>query len=414
MDLMPEGEEQVWLVRALKDLVDQRGWRPFVLGPILEPNQSYFPESPEDSEALLDRTARRLLHYADLGNVDVELEIIHPDHPAADPASVGESPVWIVSFDDPLLVLGVRADFSPDAEDLAGVLSHVVAQAFRRRHGLEAGDDQDEPLHTEVTSVFLGFGILAANSALRYRSGADLTAGWAVTSWEITSFGVLTPQALTYLLALQCYVRQLDKRQLAEVRGYLEANQAAFFSSAIELFAGKAELLQQSLGIPRHETWPVMRRIEELPELPAYDPSKTRLVGLGAGPGGEQQEPQQEAVVTQSRYPTFRVRQLRPFALWGAILAGLLVGGARSLFDMASAIELLLAAMAFGGIIGFFYAKAHPYDMCSDPECETVMPDGADACPGCGRAIKGRIRSPSLRLHAEERILEEGEDWVEM
>ncbi|MEM1178352.1 MAG: hypothetical protein AAGM22_08415 [Acidobacteriota bacterium] len=424
MELTPQGEEQVWLVRTLGALIGACGWRRFVRAPILAPTAEFFPDASGGSEVITDRAARRLLHYADLGDVEVELEVTHPDSAVED----GNSPMWLVRYDDRRAVIGARADFAPDAEDIAGALSHVVADVFRRRHGLAAADPSDEGLEIEVTSVYLGFGILAANSGLRYQSGHDVTAGWAATTWQITSFGVLTPQALTYLLAVQCSARRLDKRGLREIRRFLEPNQATFFDSAVSLYAGKEELLLQSLEIPPIESWPVRQPVLTVKELPPYNPSTTRLVGFqrpepagarvpaepvgrsgshGAGQAAGQ-------AVPLGRYPIFRVRRLKPYAAWGAIAAAVLAASSNALLDVAVPIEAVLGLALAGAVYGFFHAKANPYDVCSDPECESVLPGEANACPGCDRPIKGRIRRPGLRLDAEEKVLEEGQDWVEM
>lgn len=396
MELTPEGQEQEWLIQSMVEFVAAHGWEEFLFNPILEATPEYFPESSGSTPFLIDRTARRLLHYAGLGEIDVVLAPLDFD----DEHQRDASPIMLLGLDDGAMILGVQVDFTPDAEDIAGTLSHVVAQAFRHHHGLVHEDAQEEALLAEATTVFLGFGILTANSALRYRSGGDFQGNWVVSAWETTRFGSLTPQALTYSLALQAQIRDLDKSAIGAIQGSLETNQAAFFASAIKLFKGKAPGLRATLGLPEPAEWPEPRSFFPLPELPDY--------AAGALEAVEVVDQVREANIGR---PTFRVRQLRPYPVLGVVLGGIFGAMVRAAFSLEPSVILLLGIL--GGLAGLYYAFENPYDVCSDPDCNRVMPPLVDDCPGCGRPIRGRIRHQDDRLEAEERIVEDGETWID-
>lgn len=398
MEFVPESQEQEWLIRSMGDLISERGWQQFLFQPILEPTQEYFPEASGTTFFLFDRTARRLMYYAGLDEVEVSIE----------PFIAGESqepvsPVSLLGFNGRQLTVGVQTDFAPDAEDIAGTLSHVVARVFRLHHGLTHADDQEESLLVDVTTVFLGFGILSCNSSLRYRTGGEMHADWAVSAWETTQFGTLTPQAFTYLLALQARARNLDKSQLNRIRKSLETNQATFFERALALFKGKVPAIRAGLGVPEPEAWPTRRpSLFPLPELPEFSEVPVEEV--------EAADPVREANIKR---PTFRVRQYRPWALVGGMLGALFGLASSTAFpDSLEPSIVLFSGLAFA-LAGALYARQTSFDVCSDPDCNCVMPAEVDDCPECGRPIKGRIRSRDHRLEAEERILEDGEIWID-
>ena len=56
-------------------------------------------------------------------------------------------------------------------------------------------------------------------------------------------------------------------------------------------------------------------------------------------------------------------------------------------------------------VLAFFAGLTQRRDLCSDPECETVLPEGVDRCPRCLGNIVGEIKNPKERLAAEERFV---------
>src|SRR5262245_18505503 len=173
LQYLPAAEEQAWLFRAVVDLIAKRGHDQFVSMPIVEPTPKFFPDKWNYTPRGLDREIRRLMQYARLEDLDLEL------------ATFTQSPVSRVGDNDKRFCNWVAGAFlgigggkcrlafnenaPADAEYMAGVMSHEVTHAYRAHHGL-AGASSEEELLTDVTAVFLGFGILVANIKFRVRS----------------------------------------------------------------------------------------------------------------------------------------------------------------------------------------------------------------------------------------------------
>ena len=75
MDLLPTNDEQRFLIHGLYDLVEQRGPQTFVAAPILEPTSRFFPDHWEPSAEGVHTLLLRLLAYAGLGDLDVEVHL---------------------------------------------------------------------------------------------------------------------------------------------------------------------------------------------------------------------------------------------------------------------------------------------------------------------------------------------------
>src|SRR5215831_21207691 len=70
---LPTTEEQAWLIRAVAELVRKCGHDQFVSMPIVEPTRHFFPDRWTFSPRGLDRVVRRLMQYAQLSDLDLQL-----------------------------------------------------------------------------------------------------------------------------------------------------------------------------------------------------------------------------------------------------------------------------------------------------------------------------------------------------
>ena len=105
--------------------------------------------------------------------------------------------------------------------------------------------------------------------------------------------------------------------------------------------------------------------------------------------------------------PVFRVHRTRAVLLGivGLVIFGgfgiwMAIAFARPLFAPFSAILGLCVGLAFGLTLS--------HDICSDPECNAILPSDSLTCPDCGGNICGRIRTQDDRLEAEERLESKG------
>ncbi len=122
-----------------------------------------------------------------------------------------------LTLDDGICRFGVMTDRIADPRSLAAILCHEVAHAYRERHGLQYETHEEEESLTDLTTVYLGFGILSANLA----------------NWR-TSKGhpeYMTQQALCFALAAQAVSRGADRKRISK---FLDTNQRAFFAASCE------------------------------------------------------------------------------------------------------------------------------------------------------------------------------------
>lgn len=254
LEYLPTGAEQKWLLENLAKLVGQRGYEPLVLHPIVEPTRRFFPEHRGDTLYVLDRTTRRLMQYAGLGQLLVQLEFFSDtqvrEGVGVRPTRCASAAALFSGIDRGRCRFGVNMEQSGDAEHLVGVMCHEVAHAYRAQHGLNVPEEDEEELLTDLTTVYLGFGILSTNNSLRYRSHGELDGGAVSTTWGTSSTGYLPPQALSFLLAAQLAVRDASYMQRRAVLKHLETDQAAFTRTALRSLRRSCPDLQTILGIP--------------------------------------------------------------------------------------------------------------------------------------------------------------------
>ena len=395
---LPTGVEQEWLIDALASLIQRQGYEPFVLAPIVQPDRKHFPEASGHAAYVLDRATRRMLQYAGMGDLDVCFEAFAENDPDATEGGTrcGTTAAYFRGIEDGRCLFGLNIEGSGDAEYLAGVMCHEVAHAYRRKHSLESEDIDEEERLTDLTTIYLGFGILSANNSLRYRSEGD----YEETRWSTSSTGYLTPQAMSFLLALQVWARKATSRYRRRIANLLEPNQRAFFAEALKHIDRHRNTVDSRLALPDRRSWPPEGTVDTiLLSLPEFRSSTVDV----------EVEVLQAALPNQG-FPVFRIR--KSLALISGA-AGVLFSSAIG-FVIAAIFKNPLVVLPFaiiGGVTGFYRGR-ESFDICCDPECKARLPEEDDTCARCGGTIRGRIRFADERLTAQEHV-EQGVSWVD-
>ncbi|HEX7808588.1 MAG TPA: hypothetical protein VF608_07685, partial [Thermoanaerobaculia bacterium] len=78
MNKLPSPEERQWLAHALRKLIAKRGVDLLDATPLVEPTNEWFPEKWNTTAAHGHRLAQRLLYYAGLGSLRVNLNAFAP------------------------------------------------------------------------------------------------------------------------------------------------------------------------------------------------------------------------------------------------------------------------------------------------------------------------------------------------
>src|SRR5262249_47131793 len=152
-------------------LLHAKGFAPFVSAPLLEPRVEHFPDPWRPDGLGVERLARRLLGYAGLADLGVEVELFESDV-ARDKLGSFEGSwahlamaAWLAGIQDGRCLFGADARKLATPDVLVGVMAHEVAHAFRHRHELALANRDVEERLTDLTTVYLGFGVLTTNAS---------------------------------------------------------------------------------------------------------------------------------------------------------------------------------------------------------------------------------------------------------
>ncbi|HSP36007.1 MAG TPA: hypothetical protein VLU46_16975 [Thermoanaerobaculia bacterium] len=362
MRLVPAPEEQKWLTRNLRKLIAKNGYEHFACAPIVEPTRRFFPEGWNGTVGDVHVVTQRLLHMAGLGDLRVHMTMYGE-------SEYGHAAGWFRGIEDDRCIFGVEITQMHDPEAAAGVMAHEVAHAWRHRQGVCAPSNDKEELLTDLTTVYLGFGILTANNTDRYRSSGN----YSETRWSTTTVGYLPPDAMSFVLALQASARN-RRDEMRTIEKHLEPNQKACFAEAMRVLLD-VDVLQE-LALPARETWAARSELERI-EVDAPDEDEV------AAP-----EPVVPARRNQNRIasavPQGSKGLMAGFGLVQGILGGLLVCGMLQTTDGLAALSLVAIAAVVGGIVGSWRSKIA---VCS--ACRAPLGLQRDECRKCGATIAG-------------------------
>ena len=397
--LLPDLQRRQWLVDRMGELVKVGGLAPLVSAPLLEPTEVYFPDPWAGGEASMRRLIRRLLGYAGLPDQRVAVTIAEdgPGGPAVSATAI--SPVWFDGYRDG------RMHFSASSTALRSPLivvpatARAVAEAWRAEKNLKVSDDSGVQQLIDVTAVYLGFGRLTLDAAIRHFTGAQL----GMTSRRHkTRLGVISPMDLGFLLGIVAVVRAFDDKDVRAITKKMQPNPAAFFRDAVTLLRTYAPHICEQLALPHPDTWPPEYDLRALTApLPDHD----------ADAEVEAAEPERHAdkgvVGMNVGQPVFRVerskalRLAKMLALPVAMLG--MVAGRMNLGVDVPMWQIGIAAGALG-ILGLGVGRLMPDSRCSEPKCGNALSKDDEVCPRCGGTVRGVIGHPKERLAAEEAL----------
>jgi hypothetical protein len=249
VDVLPDVAVREQLLDDLARLILAEGSETFLDAPLIEPSDRWFPDRWTPDAAGVEHLLRRLLDYARLTHLTLVLEVDQFSNPAGKVLLDGRAgghegtAAWFAGIRGATCLFGVDTNQLSDPIALVGTLSHEVAHAYRHASQLRVADAAIEEPLTDLTTVYLGFGILTANASQRFLSGRSGAGGsW----WSRSVGGYLGMQAMCFLLAAQSVARGTPPKTLARL---LSPNQRACFLAACKDLGAREALLER-LGLP--------------------------------------------------------------------------------------------------------------------------------------------------------------------
>jgi hypothetical protein len=248
VELLPDPAERENLLDQLAALIALEGAEAFLTGAIIEPSDRSFPDPWTPDADGVERLIRRLLGYAGLAQLDLTIELDRFSDAQGEVLSDGSAgghsgtAAWFAGIRGGVCAFGVDTHQLHDPVGLIGTLAHEVAHAYRSAYDLRDADHAIEERLTDLTTIYLGFGILTVNASQRFESGRQGAGG----SWyRHSERGYLAMQAMSFLLAAQNVARGDPPAPIARA---LAPNQRACFKAACKQLGARDALLAR-LGV---------------------------------------------------------------------------------------------------------------------------------------------------------------------
>lgn len=338
---MAGGADEERLIDELAVLLAANGVSDFAFAPILLPTDEFFPDAWRGDLRSAEVMLRRLMAHARLSSLPFSLrldtdpgwaedESYEPPHrdAAAFFAGVNEFGTYL---------FGIRAAHLGEPMALAGILAHETAHAWRFRRDITQTHDATEERLTDLSSLFLGFGVLACGIAHRHDR-------------VLAERGYLPLFSVATALGLQLTLRD-DKNEWSRVKEQLSLDARAIVEEVRDRWRPRRAALLERLRLPPDAEW-----VRKTPALlpPRWEPRRSAGKDI-----------------------VFRVNQ--PPVL--AVAAGL--GGLGVLVALANWVwwpVLLVALTPLGLLIR--------REVCSS--CGAAL-GARTRCAGCGGDVVGRI-----------------------
>jgi hypothetical protein len=236
--MLPAALQREWLWAGLQAVIGKRGEETFLRAPLVLPNDEWFPDRWSPDERGVTALAERLLDYAGLGHLNVSVEMFTGETEVSKVGLDGKpsswshagAAAWFTGISTGTCRFGAEQSKLDDPLGLVAAMAHETAHAFRHSHRLVHRDHDLEEKLTDITTIYLGFGVLTTTAAARFITRSHDNLG---NSWSHSRQGYLPPEDMAFLLGSQLAMRGYDKATLRWVAKQLPANQAAVFRATL-------------------------------------------------------------------------------------------------------------------------------------------------------------------------------------
>ena len=230
----------------------------FFTNSILTPTKDCFPDSWAPNQTGVRILAKRLMLYAGLNKIEPEVEVYtDPDALVMRRSRHGGlhrgAAAYFMGIEDGKAIFACESGNIAQPETLIGTMGHEVAHAFRAYHGVTIADQKHEEELTDITSVYLGFGVFACNSSRTYEKSGTVQGAFAITRESMQRLGYLPPRALAFLFACQLIARGYAARDVRRLRSFLKSNHRQYFSESLGDLKRSRSALLHELGVTEQD-----------------------------------------------------------------------------------------------------------------------------------------------------------------
>jgi hypothetical protein len=197
-----DAEKQAWTERRMRWLIEQFGLQRLRDATVVLPRPQFFPDPfshrPEDAYPMFDR----MCDYMGIRTTEVELQFYQEKQLFAQEGMQHGTAGLYVGQSAPFQVW-VEVSNLIDPLSLAATMAHELAHVHLLGHGRISAEVEDHEPLTDLLTVFLGLGVITANSVIRQNSWHE---GYQ-SGWSMRRSGYLTMPDFGYALALFAQAR---------------------------------------------------------------------------------------------------------------------------------------------------------------------------------------------------------------
>jgi hypothetical protein len=219
------------------------------------PKTGFFPTEGQTGHDLAERIFEQAKLYCGLSG-DTILLTTHEDDDETFPSGVGMASqprksaaglYWAGDMDNAPTV-SYSASLLHEPGTFIATLAHELAHHVLARGAAEPApcDDDEEEFLTDLTAVFMGYGVFLARARFVHWSVHDLGGGWSGSGWR--QLGYLPEQDLLYASAMLACVLDLDVTAITsllashQIKPFLRAAQEIKTQRGAELSRMRAHL----------------------------------------------------------------------------------------------------------------------------------------------------------------------------
>lgn len=380
---LPDASDREWLIDNLNRLIVRAGAGRFLSGRIVLPDDDHFPDRWEPNTEGVARITARLLAYAGMHGYQPAVALWRDERGPND-----QTAAFFLGFDGNRCLFGVDGSYFDSPDLLVGTMAHEVAHAFRAAHDLVVAERDTEELLTDLTAVYLGFGVLLANGSYEYRSYQGRRGDVGNPHWstyEHRKLGYLPYQAVSFALAAQAIARDADPKA---IRRSLSSAQRESFDAAVRELR-RQPLLKGLLGVGRPAD---SETIAIGAEPPTSAPAPAALQAMASAHASDPRK----RFSGQDVYVWFKGNG-SGYA-WGAFAISMLGGLPILMMEHPLAYGVVVVVPT---LLAWLYGRGQGWFECAS--CGEILSDlDASTCGGCGGTIRGQIRNPRERLDVDE------------
>ncbi|MEO1332185.1 MAG: hypothetical protein AAFV32_01605 [Myxococcota bacterium] len=216
----------------------ETGFEQFIRTPIILPTAEHFPNAPDDADepTLAEHLFACTKLHAGLEDWPCELE--HHTNaprmrdlvgllPSLESSSMNAAGTFRIDRSRRVVITYAEGSTSDPVAFIA-TMAHELAHYLMMTIPTPppGGEDAEEPA-TDLTAVFMGFGVFTANAAVRFNQFSDGT----MIGWSMSRTGYLTEQSIAYALAI---FLTLTGTPFSVARSHLDPNPRSYTKAALK------------------------------------------------------------------------------------------------------------------------------------------------------------------------------------